>query len=115
LNNPTNTDSWTKRQQDASKQKDKMFGKALKANFAKWANSYSGSGLSKTGLLAINNYYESTRHDLKGNTPDFNTGVALFNYGGTDPQTIKELNVTRKSNIVSFADENLRPTRVAQM
>lgn len=114
-NNPNNVDSWTKRQQDASEQKNKMFGKALKANFAKWAKSYTGSGLNKTGLLAINNYYESTRHDLKGNTPDFNTGVALFNYGGSDPQTIKELNVTRKSNIVSFADENLRPTRVAQL
>lgn len=110
-----NIDSWTKRQQDASEQKNKMFGKALKANFAKWAKSYTGSGLNKTGLLAINNYYESTRHDLKGNTPDFNTGVALFNYGGSDPQTIKELNVTRKSNMVSFADENLRPTRVAQL
>lgn len=110
-----NNDSWTKRQQDASEQKNKMFGNALKANFAKWAKSYTGSGLNKTGLLAINNYYESTRHDLKGNTPDFNTGVALFNYGGSDPQTIKELNVTRKSNMVSFADENLRPTRVAQL
>lgn len=107
--------SWTKRQQDASQKKNEMFGKALKARFMKWAQSYSGKGLDKTGLLAINDYYESTRHDLKGNTPDFNTAVALFNYGGSDPYTIRELNTTRKSNIVSFADNNLRPTRVAHV
>lgn len=107
--------SWTKRQQQNSKVKNQVFGKALKSNFAKWASTYSGNGLDKNGLTAIHDYYESTRHDQKGGTPDFTTSVALFNYGGNDPQTIRELNVTRKTNIVSFADNNLRPTRVSEM